>query len=99
MDDSLRPFANKLVKPAIIQAVKLHGLHLEREKSLPGNALPCQMLAHHVQKGRLPATTNPRNDLDEVSIPKGEKLVKVLLTDDHESPMRKICISCKFLTL
>lgn len=99
MDDSLRPFANKLVEPAIVETVELHGLHLEREKSLPGNALPCQMLAHHVQKGRLPATTNPRNDLDEVSIPKGEKLVKVLLTDDHESPMRKICISCKFLTL
>lgn len=99
MGDALRALADEAVEPAIIQAIKLHGLHLEREESLPGNALPCQMLAHHVQKGRLPATTNPRNDLDEVSIPKGEKLVKVLLTDNHESPMRKICISCKFLTL
>ena len=87
MDDSLRPFANKLVKPAIIQAVKLHGLHLEREESFSGNAFPGQMFAHHVQKGRLPATANPRNDLDEVSIPKSEKLVKVLLTDNHHASM------------
>ena len=87
MGDALRALADEAVEPAIVETVELHGLHLEREKSLPGNALPCQMLAHHVQKGRLPATTNPRNDLDEVSIPKGEKLVKVLLTDNHHASM------------